>query len=145
MPVSITEIRERGRLLEAELARLVALSDSLDTRAGVAVGFAGIVTGLLVQLKHVDNLLLSALAAAFLAALLGLGAAFPRRLAAPDPHMIDSFYVMLPEDVATGFACDARLRAIATNVVITDLKRFLLAAAVATLVVATVLSALTVS
>jgi hypothetical protein len=144
MAVSITELRERGRLLEAELARLVALSDSLDTRAGVAVGFAGVVTGLLVQLKHVNNLLLGGVSAAFLAALLGLASAFPRRLETPDPRVIARYYEVLPEEQATGFACDTMLLAIETNTGITDLKRLLLTLTVIALVVAIVLSALTV-
>jgi hypothetical protein len=144
MAVSITEVRERARLLEAELARLVALSDSLDTRAGVAVGFAGVLTGLLVQVRHVNNLLLGGVSAAFLAALIGLGSAFPRRLETPDPRVIARYYELLPEEQATGFACDARLTAIETNADITDLKRLLLALTVIALVVAIILSALAV-
>jgi hypothetical protein len=144
MAVSITEVRERARLLEAELARLVALSDSLDTRAGVAVGFAGILTGLLVQVKHVNNLLLAGVSAAFLAALIGLGSAFPRRLETPDPKVIARYYEVLSEEQATGFVCDARLTAIEASTDITDLKRILLALAMVTLVVAIILSALAV-
>jgi len=51
MPVSLVELREQARLLEADLTRQTASSDSVDTRAGVAVGFAGVLVGLLLQVR----------------------------------------------------------------------------------------------
>jgi hypothetical protein len=144
MAVSIIEVRERARLLEAELARLVTLSDSLDTRAGVAVGFAGILTGLLVQVKHVNNLLLAGVSAALLAALIGLASAFPRRLETPDPRAIARYYEVRSEEEATGLVSDLSLTSIETITDITDLKRILLSVTVVVLVVAIILSALAV-
>lgn len=41
MAVFIIELREKARPLEAEFVRVTAVSDSLDTGAGVAIGFPG--------------------------------------------------------------------------------------------------------
>jgi hypothetical protein len=142
---SITELREQARLLEAELARLVALSDSLDTRAGIAIGFGGVLTGLLVQVKHVSDMLHAAITVAFVATIIGALAAFPSRLKSPDVKVITSFYDRLPEHQAVTFVCGARLTAIEYNTDITNIKRWLLTLAVVVLMAAIVLSALAVS
>jgi hypothetical protein len=144
LPISVTELREQAKLLDLELTRQATISDSIDTRAGITIGFAGVLTGLLVQVKHQNTLLHSAVAVALLSAFVGLLAAFPRRMTSPDAEIMASYYDQLAEDVATGFVCQARLRAIQDNIRITDMKRILLAAAMLVLVVAIVMSALAV-
>jgi hypothetical protein len=141
MPVSVTELREQARLLEAELSHQAALSDSLDTRAGVAIGFAGVLAGLLVQVKNPDATLRAAVIVALVSAFIGLLAAFPRRFQTPDPSIVTGWYETLPETDATAFLAGTRLRAIQANTFITESKRLLLAAAVVVLVAAVVMAA----
>ena len=50
MPVSVNELREQARLLEAELSRQETSIDSSETKGGVLL--AGVLVGLLVQVKH---------------------------------------------------------------------------------------------
>lgn len=140
MSPSVTELREQARLLEVELTRQASLSDSLDTRAGIAIGFAGIVVGLLVGFKHSNETLHYATVVALVAAFVGLLAAFPRRSQSPDPEFVADLYERLPEPEATAILTGARLRAIRNNNSITESKRLLLGGAVAVLVVAIVLS-----
>jgi hypothetical protein len=142
LPVSITELREKGRLLEAELARIAAVSDSLDTRAGVAIGFAGVLAGLLVQAKSPGAMLRAAAIVALAAAVVGVGAAWPYRLEAPDPQAVARAYDSLAEYDATAIVTQATLRAITFNTGITELKRLLLTLTVVGLVAAIVLAAI---
>jgi hypothetical protein len=144
MPVSITELREQARLLEVELTRQAVLSDSIDTRAGVAIGFAGLLTGLLVQARHPDAALHRAVGVALASAFMGVLAAFPRRARSPDPEIVADLYERLPETDATAILSQARLRAIQTNTTITESKRILLTLAVVILVAAILMSALAV-
>jgi ABC-type enterochelin transport system permease subunit len=101
-------LREQVRILENELARLAALSDSLDTRAGIAIGFAGAVAGLLVQVRHPNQYMKAAIVAAMASATIGVLAAFPRRMKAPDAEVIASYYGRLPEQDATSFTSVVR-------------------------------------
>ena len=144
MPVSVTELREQARLLEVELSRQVALSDSVDTRAGIAIGFAGVLTGLLVGAKNPNAMMRHAVIVALVSAFVGLLAAFPRRLQSPDPAVITDLYQHLPESDATQILSGTRLRAVQANNFITESKRLLLALAVVILVVAIVMAALAV-
>jgi hypothetical protein len=142
--VTVIELREEARLLEAELARQSTLSDSLDTRAGVAIGFAGLLAGLLVQVKNPNSTLRGAAVVALVGAFIALAAAFPRRTQYPDPEIVADLYEQLPEEAATEILSKNRLRAIRTNTSITESKRLLLTLAVMVLVVAIVMSALAV-
>ncbi len=142
MPVSVTETREQARLLEAELTRQATVCDSVDTRAGVAIGFAGVLAGLLVAAKHPGAELHAATGAALVAAFVGLLAAFPRRMQSPDPDIVSDLYENLSEAEATAILVKARLRAIQANNFITESKRLLLTLAVLILVVGIFMSAL---
>ncbi len=142
--MSVTELREQAQILESELTRLSTLSDSLDTRAGIAIGFAAAIAGLLVQVKNPDRYLKAAVIVALASAVLGVVAAFPRRTVAPDAELMASYYDQLPEHVATKFVCKARSQAVRSNTIKTDLKRGLLALCVVVLVVAVLLAVLAV-
>jgi hypothetical protein len=144
MPVSVTELREQARLLEVELTRQATSSDSIDTKAGVAVGFAGVLVGLLVQVKQPHVALHVAVGIALTAAVFALGAAFPRRLRLPDPTLVADLYERLPEAEATSIVSQARARAIEQNYFIIESKRVLLALATAILLTAIAFSAIAV-
>jgi hypothetical protein len=147
MPVSVTELREQARLLEVELTRLTALSDSIDTRAGVVIGIAAVLTGLLLQATHPTPRLRDAAIVALASAIAGVLTAFPRRMQSPDPAIVADLYDLyerLPEADATGILSRERLRDIGVNKSIAESKRLLLTLAVVILVVAIVMSALAV-
>jgi hypothetical protein len=97
LPVSVTELREQASLLEIELSRQAALSDSIDTRAGVVIGIAAVLTGLLLQAAHPAARLRDAAIVALASAVAGLMAAFPRRMQSPDPEIVADLYERLPE------------------------------------------------
>jgi hypothetical protein len=140
--VSLTEIREEARLLDKELTRQGISSDSSDARAGIALGFAGVLAGLLVQVKHPSAPLQVAAVLALGAAIIALAAAFPRQLRNLDLEVVADLYERLPEADATSITSNARLRAIGRNYSITESKRLLLSAAVVVLVVAVGFSAI---
>lgn len=142
MAVSLAEIREEARLLDTELARLAMSSDSSDARAGIALGFAGVLAGLLVQIKHPSALLHVAAVLALAAAITALAAAFPRQLRNLDMEVVADLYERFPEADATSITSKARLKAIGRNYPITESKRLLLSAAVVVLVVAVGFSAI---
>jgi hypothetical protein len=144
MPVSVVELREQARLLEAELIRQATASDSSDTRAGVAVGFAGVLTGLLVQVKQTNVVLHWAVGTALASAVVALAASFPRRLRLPDSAIVADLYESLPEAQATELLSRARVRAIGQNYAIVESKRGILTLAITILSAAVVLSALAV-
>lgn len=144
MPVSVVELREQVRLLEAELVRQAVVSDSTDTKAGVAVGFAGVLVGLLVQVKVANVMLHRAVVVALVAAGFGVLAAFPRRFQSPDPDVAADLLERLPEMEATTLLNGVRLRNINANRSITESKRVLLTITVVVLVVSIVMSALAV-
>ena len=144
MPISVIELREQARLLEVELNTQAALSDSIDTRAGVAIGFAGLLAGLLVQVKHPGVDLHVAVCFALIAAVVALLSAFPRRLRSLDAVVVTDIYERMPEIPATETISRARLVAINRNYTIIDLKRVLLSIAVSTLVLTIILSAIAV-
>ena len=141
MAPSIVELREQAKLLEAELARQVASGDASETRAGVVVGFAGLLVGLMIQVKHPNTALHVAVGAALVAAIAALAATIPRRFRLPDPEAMADLYEQLPEAQATSILVRARIRAIGRNYSITESKRILLSLSVTLLVVAIVLSA----
>jgi hypothetical protein len=142
MAISVTELREKARLLEGEFGRVTAISDSLDTRAGVAIGFAGVLAGLLVQVRSPGTTLRAAAFIALIYAVAGVATAAPRRLAAPDPLIIADLYNKLPEQDATEIASRATLRAIDPNTGIAQRKRLLLIVTVVGLVAAVFLAAI---
>ena len=144
MPVSVIELREQARLLEAELVRQAVVSDSTDTKAGVAVGFAGLLVGLLVQVKVANAMLHRAVVVALIAAGFGVLAAFPRRFQSPDPDVAADLLGQLPEMEATTLLNAIRLRSIDANRSITESKRLLLTVTVVVLVASIVLSGLAV-
>jgi hypothetical protein len=144
MPLSVVELREQARLLEEELVRQAIVSDSTDTKAGVAVGFAGLLVGLLVQVKVANAMLDRAVLVAFVAAGFGVLAAFPRRFQSPDPDIVADLFERLPETEATALLNAVRLRNINVNRSITESKRVLLTIAVVTLVGSIVMSGLAV-
>lgn len=144
MPVSVNELREQARLLEAELSRQETSIDSSETKGGVLAGLAGVLVGLLVQVKHPNVALRTAEAFALVAALAALAAVFPRRLQMPDAQAVRDFYERLPETEATSMLSNLRLVAIGRNYSIVDSKRALVSAGVVILVVAAVLSAVAV-
>jgi len=144
MPISVVELREQARLLEAELVRQAVVSDSTDTKAGVVVGFAGLLVGLLVQVKLANAMLHRAVLVAFVAAGLGVLAAFPRRFQSPDPEIVADLFERLPETDATALLNDVRLRNISANRSITESKRALLTITVIVLVASIVMSGLAV-
>jgi hypothetical protein len=144
MPVSLVELREQARLLEAELIRQAVVSDSTDTKAGVAVGFAGLLVGLLVQVKVANATLHRAVVVALIAAGLGVLAAFPRRFQSPDPNITSDLFERLPEIEATTILNGVRLRNINANRSITESKRVLLTITVVVLVASIVMSGLAV-
>jgi hypothetical protein len=145
MPVSVTELREEARLLEAELTRQAALCDSIDTRAGVAIGIAAVLTGLLLQAAHPNARLRDAAIVALASAVAGVLAAFPWPLQFPDLAIVADLYERLPEADATAILSRERLRDIHANSLLATSKRLLLTLAVMVLVVAIVMSALAVS
>ena len=144
MPVSVVELREQARLLEAEIIRQSIVSDSTDTKAGVALGFAGLLVGLLVQVKVVNTMLHWAVLVAFVAAGFGVLAAFPRRFQSPDPDVVADLFERLPERDATALLNSVRLRNIGINRSITESKRVLLTITVMVLVASIVLAGLAV-
>jgi hypothetical protein len=144
MPVSVVELREQARLLEAELVRQAVVSDSTDTKAGVAVGFAGLLVGLLVQVKAVNAMLDRAVLVAFIAAGFGVLSAFPRRFQSPDPDIVADLFERLPETNATTLLNNVRLRNINANRSINESKRIFLVIALIVLVVSIVMSGLAV-
>jgi hypothetical protein len=144
MPVSVVELREQARLLEAELAQQIASSDSVDTRAGVAAGFAGVLVGLLVQVKKPDTALDWAVGVALGAAIAALTVVFPWRLRTPDSEIVSDLYERLPEAQATSIVSNLRSSAIGRNYFIIDSKRNLLSLSLVILVLAIVLAAIAV-
>ena len=144
MPVSLVELREQARLLEAELVRQAVVSDSTDTKAGVAVGFAGLLVGLLVQVKVANVTLHRAVVVALVAAGFGVLAAFPRGFQSPDPDITAALFERLPEIEATTLLNGVRLRNINANHSITESKRILLTITVVVLVASIVMSGLAV-
>jgi len=144
MPVSLVELREQSRLLEADLTRQAASSESLDTRAGVAVGFAGVLVGLLLQVKKPDATLDWAVGVALAAAVTDLTVVFPWRLQVPDSEIVADLYERLPETQATSIVSHMRGSAIGRNYSIIDWKRNLLSLCVVILFVAIVLAAIAV-
>ena len=144
MPASVIELREQARLMEVELTRQATSSDSIDTRAGVAVGFSGVLVGLLVQVKQPHAPLYAAVGIALAAAVVALAAAFPRRLRLPDPALVTDLYERLPETEATSIVSQTRARAIEQNYFIIESKRVLLSLATVILLTSIVFSAIAV-
>ena len=144
MTASVTELREQARLLEVELTRQAAAADSTDTRAGVAVGFAGVLIGLLLQAKHPGTTFHVGVGLALGAAVVGLAATFPRRLRFPDPMVVSDLFTLLAEEEAIEALSRVRIRAIEQNCGMIELKRILLSIAVLMLVAGLVLSAIAV-
>ncbi len=141
MPVSDAELHEQARLLDEELTRQTALCDSIDTRAGVAIGFAGVLAGL-IAVANRDAMLHRAVILALASAFIGLLAGFPRRTQSPDPEIVADLYERLPEAQATAILSRTRLRAVRANTSITESKRLLLTLSVIVLVVAVVFATL---
>jgi hypothetical protein len=144
MPVSVVELREQARLLEADLTSQVASSDSVGTRAGVAVGFAGVLVGLLVQVKKPDIALHGAVGVGLGAAAVGLVVVFPWRIRVPDSEIVADLYERLPETQATSILSHLRSRAIGRNYFIIDAKRNVLSLSLFILAVAIALAAVAV-
>lgn len=130
--------------MEVELTHQASSSDSIDTKAGVAIGFAGVLVGLLVQVKQTNVALHVAVGAALVAAVVALAAAFPRRLRLLDPALVTDVYRYLPETQATSIISQARVRAIGQNYFIIESKRILLSFATVILLVAIAFSAVAV-
>jgi hypothetical protein len=145
MPVSVVELREQARLLETELVRQATVSDSTDTKAGVALGFAGLIVGLLVQVKVANPMLHRAVVVALVAAGFGVLAAFPRRFESPDPDVAADLFDRLSEVQATVLLNSVRLRNISANRSITESKRILLTITTVALVASIVMSGLAVT
>jgi hypothetical protein len=100
-----------------------------------------VLVGLLVQVKHPGTTLHVGVGFALGAAVVGLAAAFPRKLRFPDPKIIADLFNLLSESAATELLARARLRAIEINYGMIELKRVLLSAAVTILVAGLALSA----
>lgn len=144
MPLSVVELREQARLLETELVRQATVSDSTDTKAGVALGFAGLIVGLLVQVKVANPMLHRAVVVALVAAGFGVLAAFPRRFQSPDPDVAADLFDRLSEMQATVLLNSVRLRNISANRSITESKRGLLTITMVALVASIVMSGMAV-
>ncbi len=90
-------IQERMRFAEGLLVEQFRTSDQLDGKAGVLLGFAGLLAAIVGQLDELNVGVVIGVAAAIFAAFFALMAAFPRSLYEPDHVLVDDQYKRLTD------------------------------------------------
>jgi hypothetical protein len=131
------------RFSENVLAEQFRTSERFDGQAGALLGFAGLLAAVAGTLRDRNITVSVGVVAAILAAVVAMGAAFPRRLYQPDSLLIDDLYTRSSDENIKDNAqviIGARQRNIDQNIRVLESKRrwlvvaavFLLAAAAIT-------------